>query len=88
MREGRRVLEDWIAPPDISVNYNAACEAHHEGTASWCTEDTEGTKGTKGVFAEWKKASGDSGSLLWIHGKRTYPATLWVLIVADDTFDS
>lgn len=82
MREERRVLEDWIAPPDISVNYNAACDAHHEGTASWCTEDTEGTKG---VFAEWKKAS---GSLLWIHGKRTYPATLWVLIVADDTFDS
>ncbi|KAH9025285.1 hypothetical protein EDB85DRAFT_2149877 [Lactarius pseudohatsudake] len=44
-------------PADPSINYNAACEAHHEGTAAWCTQSN--------TFADWKA----SGSLLWIHGK-------------------
>ncbi|KAH9025307.1 hypothetical protein EDB85DRAFT_1893942 [Lactarius pseudohatsudake] len=51
----------WMSPQsppaDPSINYNAACEAHHEGTAAWCTQSN--------TFADWKA----SGSLLWIHGK-------------------
>ena len=59
-KELRKDLRKWISPPDPSVNYNTACKAHHGDTASWCTQGD--------TFADWKA----SGSLLWIHGKRTY----------------
>ena len=59
--EFRKDLRKWIAPPDPSINYNAASSAHQEGTAAWCTKGE--------ILADWKM----SGSLLWIHGKRTYP---------------
>ncbi|KAH9013800.1 hypothetical protein EDB83DRAFT_2182900, partial [Lactarius deliciosus] len=55
--ELRKDLRKWIAPPDPSVNYNTASDAHHEGTATWCAEGN--------TLADWKA----SGSLLWIHGK-------------------
>ncbi|KAH9178001.1 hypothetical protein EDB89DRAFT_1819122, partial [Lactarius sanguifluus] len=55
--ELRKDLRNWIAPPDPSVNYNTASDAHHEGTAAWCTKGN--------TLANWKR----SGSLLWIHGK-------------------
>ena len=57
--ELRKDLRKWISPPDPSVNYNTACKAHHGDTATWCTQGD--------IFADWKA----SGSLLWIHGKRT-----------------
>jgi hypothetical protein len=66
--ESRKDLRKWIAPPDPSVNYNAASGAHHEGTAAWCTEGN--------TLADWKA----SGSLLWIHGKRTYSITILILL--------
>ncbi|KAH9996982.1 hypothetical protein BJV74DRAFT_960877, partial [Russula compacta] len=53
----RRDLQHWLLPPDSSINYNTACDAHHQGTATWFTEST--------TFTDWKA----SGSLLWIHGK-------------------
>ncbi|KAH9055869.1 hypothetical protein EDB83DRAFT_1091321 [Lactarius deliciosus] len=55
--ELRKDLRKWVAPPDPSVNYNTASDAHHEGTAAWCTKGD--------TLANWKT----SGSLLWIHGK-------------------
>ncbi|KAH9178007.1 hypothetical protein EDB89DRAFT_2239725 [Lactarius sanguifluus] len=55
--ELRMKLRKWIAPPDPSVNYNTASDAHHEGTAAWCTKGN--------TLADWKT----SGSLIWIHGK-------------------
>ncbi|KAH9178014.1 hypothetical protein EDB89DRAFT_2239731 [Lactarius sanguifluus] len=55
--ELRKDLRKWIAPPDPSVNYNAASRAHHAGTAAWCIKGN--------TLADWKT----SGSLLWIHGK-------------------
>jgi hypothetical protein len=67
----RKYLRQWITPPDPSVNYNAASGAHHEGTAAWCT------KGKK--LADWQT----SGSLMWIHGKRTYSIVVRVLIATD-----
>ena len=57
-------LRKWIAPPDPSVNFNTATDAHHEGTAAWCTKGD--------TVLTWK----ESGSLLWIHGKRIYPITI------------
>jgi hypothetical protein len=62
--ELRKDFRKWIAPPDPSVNLQSASDAHHEGTAAWCT--------TGSTVANWKK----SGSLLWIHGKRTCPLTV------------
>ena len=58
--ELRKDLRKWIAPPDPSVNLKTASSAHHAGTTAWCTEGI--------TVANWRK----SGSLLWIHGKRTY----------------
>ncbi|KAH9055852.1 ankyrin repeat-containing domain protein [Lactarius deliciosus] len=55
--ELRQNLRKWIAPPDPSVNYNTASDAHHKGTAAWCTKGN--------TLANWRT----SGSLLWIHGK-------------------
>ena len=70
--ELRKDLRKWIAPPDPSVNFNTASDAHHEGTAVWCT---------KGItVADWKK----SGTLLWIHGKRTYSVFIWVSLLANN----
>ena len=63
--ELRKDLRKWIAPPDPSVNLNTASDAHHAGTAAWCTKGS--------TVMTWK----ESGSLLWIHGKRTYLITLW-----------
>ncbi|KAH9960741.1 hypothetical protein BJV74DRAFT_360668 [Russula compacta] len=53
----RRDLTNWLSPPDPSVNYNTASDAHHEGTALWFTQSN--------AFKNWKA----SGSFLWIHGK-------------------
>ena len=55
----RQDLRKWLDPPDPSVNQNAASAAHHKGTATWFTEGS--------TFENWKV----SGSLLWVHGKRT-----------------
>jgi len=62
----RQNLEKWLSPPDPSVNYNAASEAHPglEGTAVWFIETT--------AFTDWKA----SGPLLWIYGKRNFSLSL------------
>ncbi|KAF8260076.1 hypothetical protein EI94DRAFT_938712 [Lactarius quietus] len=75
LNELRKDLRQWIAPPDPSVNFNTASDAHHEGTAAWCTKGN--------TLADWKT----SGSLLWIHGKRTSPVTLWVSLVTNHLLD-
>ena len=71
----RKEFRKWIAPPDPSVNYNAASDAHHEGTAAWFT--------TGNAFANWDT----TGSLLWISGKRTCLANVSVLIATNDLLD-
>src|ERR1700761_6944609 len=58
--ELRQELQQWISPPDPSVNSSTACDAHHEGTVAWCIQGNP--------FTRWSA----SGSLLWIHGNRTY----------------
>src|SRR6267142_2441625 len=49
----------WLSPPDPSVNYYTARDTHHQGTTTWFIESM--------TFKDWKQ----SGSLFWIHGKRT-----------------
>jgi hypothetical protein len=54
----RQDIEMWLSPADPFINLNTANDAHYEGTAEWFTQGS--------VFKSWK----ESGSLLWIHGKR------------------
>jgi hypothetical protein len=60
----RQDLTNWLKPPDPYINYNTASDARHEGTGVWFIEST--------TFQDWK----ESGSLLWIHGKRTFSSPL------------
>ena len=55
----REKLQQWLSPPDPSINHNIARKVHHEGTATWFFQGS--------IFKEWKSAP----SLLWVHGKRT-----------------
>ena len=55
----REKFQNWLSPPDPSINHNIARKAHHKGTTSWFFQGS--------IFKQWK-----SSPLLWIHGKRTY----------------
>jgi len=54
----QKKIQKWLSPPDMSINQNTACEAHHNGTAAWFLEGS--------IYNEWKM----TGSLLWTHGNR------------------
>ena len=56
----QKYLQRWLLSPDPWKNHNTACESHHRGTAAWFIQGN--------AFSEWKAS--DSGTLLWIHGKR------------------
>jgi len=56
----RENLRKWLSPPDPSTSHNIACALRHEGSAKWFFEGS--------MFNDWKS----TGSLLWIHGKRTH----------------
>ena len=55
----RESAHKWLSPPDPSTNHNIACDTDHKKTASWFFQGN--------IFPEWKS----SGSLLWIHKKRS-----------------
>jgi len=55
-------IHKWLSPPDPSTNHNIACATHQKRTANWFFQGN--------IFTAWK--STDSGSLLWIHGKRAF----------------
>jgi hypothetical protein len=57
-------LRGWLSPPDPSMNYNIGLRDLHEETATWFLEGR--------IFQEWHS----TGSLLWIHGKRTFLGSL------------
>ena len=56
----RESVHKWLSPPDLSSNHNIACGTHEKKTATWFIEGN--------IYQEWKT----KGSLLWIHGKRTF----------------
>jgi uncharacterized protein YoxC len=56
----RDSLLRWLSPPDPSINHNIASKVHHNGTTQWFFQGS--------IFQQWRSA----GSLLWIHGKRTF----------------
>ncbi len=55
----RQDFRKWLSSPDPSTNHIISCGTQHEGTAKWFFRGS--------LFEEWKS----TGSLLWIHGKRT-----------------
>ena len=52
-------IRKWLSPPNPSTNHNIACGTHHKQAATWFFQGS--------IYREWKS----TGSLLWIHGKRT-----------------
>jgi hypothetical protein len=54
----RESTHKWLSPPDPSTNHNIACDTHHKKIATWFFQGR--------IYQEWK----ETGSLLWIHGKR------------------
>ncbi len=63
-------LKGWLSSPDLSTNYNIGLCDLREETATWFLEGR--------MFQEWHS----TGSLLWIHGKRTF-VEIWRLLVSD-----
>ena len=57
---GRENIHKWLSPPDPSTNHNIACGTHQKKSASWFFQGS--------IFQDWKS----SGSLLWVHGKRSH----------------
>jgi hypothetical protein len=57
----RHDLRNWLSSPDPSTNHIILCGAQHQGTSQWFFRGN--------LFEVWKT----SGSLLWVHGKRTSP---------------
>jgi hypothetical protein len=55
-----QLLRSWLSPADPSTNHNIARKARHMGTAEWLFQGQ--------IIIKWRS----SGSLLWIHGKRTF----------------
>ena len=51
-------VQQWLSPPDPSMNHRFFWKAHHTGTSSWFFESD--------ILTKWKK----TGSFLWIYGKR------------------
>jgi hypothetical protein len=56
----RHDLRKWLSPSDPSINHNIACGAHRKQRAEWFFQGS--------IFTKWKS----DGSLLWLHGKRTF----------------
>src|ERR1700747_2431916 len=71
--QAREGFQEWLSPPDPSVNYNTARKAYHDGTATWFTRSE--------IFERWKESG--SERFLWVHGKRMFlvPFTPWLLLI-------
>ena len=72
----RDSLRQWLSPPDPSINYNIATDAHHIGTAQWFFQGS--------IFKDWQS----TGSFLWVHGNRTSLACLQVFLLTNSQFCS
>ena len=60
MEEFLQKIKGWLSPPDPSTNYVIGLRNLHEKTSTWFVEGR--------IFQEWHS----TGSLLWVHGKRTF----------------
>ena len=63
-------LQKRLSPPNPSINYNIGLRDLHRETATWFLEGR--------ILQEWYS----TGSLLWIHGKRTF-VKMWCFLVPD-----
>ncbi|KAF8495913.1 hypothetical protein F5888DRAFT_1924915 [Russula emetica] len=70
----RQDLRRWLSPPDPSTNHNIACNAHHEGTATWFFRGS--------IYQDWKSTS--SEPLLWIYGKPGSGKTILCSTIVQD----
>jgi len=66
-------VQGWLSPADSWKNYHDARETRRRGTSEWFIRGT--------TFSEWKTS--DSGSLLWVYGKRPLLLSLHALAETD-----
>ena len=59
-------VQHWLSPPDPSTNHGFVSNARHTGSGAWLFNGS--------VLTSWK----ETGSLLWIHGKRVFPDPQYV----------
>ncbi|EPE09633.1 ankyrin repeat protein [Ophiostoma piceae UAMH 11346] len=52
-----RGIHDWLAAPDVSSNYYAACRSRHSGTGNWLVKGE--------AFSTWLNSA---NSFLWLYG--------------------
>ena len=55
----RKSTRGWFSPPNPSINHNIVWKIYHAGSATWLFKHS--------IFLDWMS----TGSLLWVHGKRT-----------------
>ncbi|KAH9015322.1 ankyrin repeat-containing domain protein [Lactarius pseudohatsudake] len=67
----KQLLRAWLSPADPSTNHNIARKAQHKGTAVWFFHGS--------IFIKWKS----TGSLLWIHGKRSGKSVICSSVIQD-----
>ncbi|KAF3922268.1 hypothetical protein ABW20_dc0104245 [Dactylellina cionopaga] len=56
-QQRQKELNNWLSPPDPSINYNKALQQRHKATGGWFLESD--------TFNEWKTRQ---SSFLWLHG--------------------
>jgi hypothetical protein len=74
--QARQGFQEWLSPPDPSINYNTARETYYDGTATWFTRGE--------VFEHWKESG--SERFLWIHGKRMFLTLFCTSAVAESPY--
>jgi hypothetical protein len=70
----KQAAAEWLSPPDPSANYYIARDTRHRGTAAWFIGSS--------YFMDWI----ESGSLMWIHGKRTISCRMCQRVTTDLEF--
>ncbi|KAH9989060.1 P-loop containing nucleoside triphosphate hydrolase protein [Russula compacta] len=70
--QSRERLQNWLSPPNPSINHNNASDTQHDGTTTWLIHGDS--------FNEWKS----TGSLLWVHGKPGSGKTILASAIIED----
>jgi hypothetical protein len=76
---GDKLVKDvlrWLSPAGPWKDHNVACELRHIGTAEWFIRSN--------TFSEWRAFI--PGSLLWVHGKRSFLPSSYAFSETDRFF--
>lgn len=66
-------INNWLSPPDPSINYNKALLQRHEGSGQWFLQSA--------AYSAWRK---ERNSFLWLHGIPGCGKTILSSAIIDD----